>query len=232
MTRIRYFIQLGLYFFGLMLLMNVIATSIGLTLKHVDGILLVVLISNLASKYIIDNGYALSSREYWLLFFGSLGIYILYNLFVLVYISFFMMLTLEMTLFVLVIILAVGVVSTFLGFWSAKRVARKSVVQPVPIKVYSVTDEYIANYLINELSKHSINAFVDKYNLEYDPLLSTVPSAEVNIMLRNDSDWKKAQEIINATLEENKGAEPWVCPQCREESEGTYDICWNCSYER
>lgn len=232
MTQNRYFVRLGLYFFGLMLLISFVATYFGLTLKHVDGILLIVLIRTLASKYIIDNGYQLSSNEYWSLFFGSLGIYSLYNMLLMIYLSFFIALTPKMIMFSVSLVLALGAFATFLGLWSAKRFARNSIPRSVPVKAYSVTDEGIANYLVDELSKHEIKAFIDKFHVEHDPLLSTAPSAEVNIMLGNASDLDKAKEVITSILEEDENREPWICPKCHEQSEGSFAICWNCGYEQ
>lgn len=203
-----------------------------LRLKHVDGILLVVLIRTLASKYIINNGCQVSSREYWSLFFGSLGIYSLYNMLIMIYLSFFIVLTSKIVIFSVSIALALGSFATFLGLWSAKRFARSSIPKPVPVKVYSVTDEGIANYLIDELSKHKIDAFIDKYHIKHDPLLSMAPSAEVNIMLNNDSDLNKAKEVIDSILEANEKAKPWLCPNCHERNEGSFTTCWSCGYEQ
>ena len=232
MTLNGYFVRLGLYFFGLMLLISFIASYFGLTLKHVDGILLVVLIRTLASKYMIENGYQLNSREYWSLFFGSVGIYALYNILLMIFLSFFIAFTPKIIMFSASLVLALGAFATFLGLWSAKRFARNSIPKPVPVKAYSVTDEGMANYLVGELSKHEIKAFIDKFHIEHDPVLSTAPSAEVNIMLGNASDLDKAKGIIDSLLEEDKNREPWVCPKCHEQNEGSFAICWNCGYEQ
>ncbi len=231
MTQTSYFVRLALYFIGLMIVINLVSILFGLALKHVDGILLVVLVGNQAAKYIVANGNELSSREYWALFFGSLGVYSFYNILLLLYLSFLIVLTPDMIILTISMVLALGAFATFLGLWSAKRSALKSITKPVAVKACSVTDEGIANYLIDELSKHQINAFVDKFQMQHDPLLSTAPSAEVNIMLHDDSDLNKARDIITTFFEEQENSEPWVCPKCQEKNEGSFSICWNCGYE-
>jgi len=230
MTKNSYFIRLALYFVGSMLIIGFLATYFGKSLNHADGIILIFLISHLASKYIIANGNELNSRDYWILFWGSLGIYLLYNIFLAIYLSFLIVLTPKVLLFSMSLVLAVGVLSTFLGLWSAKRAVKRAFRKPVAAKVYSVTDEGIATYLINELSKHKISAYADKLHMRLDPLLSTAPTGEVDIMVNDASDLDKAREIISAFYEEQENRAPWICPKCHEKNEGSFAMCWNCGY--
>ena len=226
MNKTSYFLQLALYFFGLMIILNIAAIFFGLHLRNIDGILLLFLIRNLASKYIIANGNKLDSRDYWSLFFGSFGIYLLYNLFTAIYLSYFVVLTQKTLILAMMLVLPLGMFATFLGLWGAKRFARKSIML-TPEKVYTVIDEGIANYLIDLLAKQKIEAYINKLN----PLLSNAPIEGVDIILKDKSDFNKAIEIINTYFKEQENKEPWVCPKCHEEIEGSFSACWNCGYE-
>lgn len=215
-----------------MLVINLICIYFGITPKYIDGFVLIFLIGNLASKYMLYHENILSSKEYWTLFFGSLTIYILYNALALFSLSYYMVISVNFIFFAFIFVSIIGALCSFLGLWRAKRLYEKSTPQPTPIKVHSVTDEAIASYIINELSKHKISAYIDRLNLQHDPLLSALPTAKVHIMLHDSSDIHKATDIISMLFDEDDGYEPWNCPECQVENDGSFFMCWKCGYEQ
>ncbi|WP_295899141.1 DUF2007 domain-containing protein [uncultured Vibrio sp.] len=46
----------------------------------------------------------------------------------------------------------------------------------------------------------------------------------------NDSDYDKAAEAI-AAMTSTKSASTWVCTQCSEVNEPSFELCWNCQHE-
>jgi hypothetical protein len=230
-SKTSYFVQLFSYFFGIMLIANIVCIYFGITPRYIDGALLIILVGNLAAKYMTANESSLSSKEYWSLFFISLAIYTTYNILMLIYVSFFMILTPKFIFLVVTLVIALGALCSFFGLWRAKRIIEKSTPKLIPIKVHSVTDESIAAYVIDELSKHQIDAFIHRLDLQHDPLLSTLPSDKINIMLKDSNDVDKATQIIYNLFEEDD-YEPWNCPECRVHNDGSFFICWKCGYEQ
>jgi hypothetical protein len=49
-----------------------------------------------------------------------------------------------------------------------------------------------------------------------------------------------AEEVVNEFVEDAKAqadaasplSRPWTCPCCREQNDGTFDICWNCQTQK
>jgi hypothetical protein len=99
------------------------------------------------------------------------------------------------------------------------------------IKVYTVTDEVIANYLVSLLLKNGIDAHIDKLRKDVDPIISPADS-QVNIMIKNLQDYPTASKIIEEYFQEQENKSSWVCPKCHENLEGTFSVCWNCGYEK
>ena len=47
-----------------------------------------------------------------------------------------------------------------------------------------------------------------------------------------DNEWqKRALEIISEFEHEQTQGDPWVCPQCNETNEASFEICWQCGTE-
>ena len=45
----------------------------------------------------------------------------------------------------------------------------------------------------------------------------------------DDQDFERAQQIVQAELDSRPTDAPsWTCPQCGEENEGQFVICWKC----
>jgi len=55
--------------------------------------------------------------------------------------------------------------------------------------------------------------------------------AWVELWIMNDGEFEIAQTMI--THMQSKADEPdWQCRQCDEENDASFDICWNCQFER
>jgi hypothetical protein len=225
--------RFGLYFLGAIIVATIVANVFNLKLHSIDMILTMALLNSVVSKFLIDNNRELTKQEYWQIFVGAFGINIAYSLLTLMLVS----LTLELNTTIVMTALGFGIfaglISVALGLWMGQRMGRKAMkVVLLPVKVYSVTDEGIASYLINLLSKHHIEAYIDNSNTGYDPLISSAHSGEVNIFLNNKNNYDSALEIINQFFQENENKQPWKCPKCHEEIDGTFTTCWNCGYEQ
>ena len=61
------------------------------------------------------------------------------------------------------------------------------------------------------------------------PAVECVPE----LWILEDKDYAKAQGIVDEwKRSESAPHAPWVCPNCKEESEGQFTSCWKCGKER
>ena len=49
------------------------------------------------------------------------------------------------------------------------------------------------------------------------------------VWVLNDADYERAIKIIATT---NDNAVDWVCEQCAEPNDPSFEICWNCQHEK
>ena len=53
----------------------------------------------------------------------------------------------------------------------------------------------------------------------------------VEVWVKNDADYSRAFNILETSLSLENAAE-WVCSQCSEENDASFEVCWNCQHER
>ena len=53
----------------------------------------------------------------------------------------------------------------------------------------------------------------------------------VELWLINDGDEERAEQILATSLNQQAEAD-WVCPQCQEENDTSFDLCWQCQREK
>jgi hypothetical protein len=83
------------------------------------------------------------------------------------------------------------------------------------------------------LVQHGLGATVQNEHSGHSAVPAFRPPAEV--WVSRDADYESAREIVVNTLallKAKSDAPPWVCPNCREESPPSFDICWNCGRAR
>ncbi len=47
-----------------------------------------------------------------------------------------------------------------------------------------------------------------------------------------ESDFDRAQRVVNEALADKSGLPPWRCAECGEQVEGQFDLCWQCGAPR
>lgn len=53
----------------------------------------------------------------------------------------------------------------------------------------------------------------------------------LELWILNDKDLVKASEIIDSQFENPVLKAAWNCPECREDNDGSFEICWQCGHE-
>lgn len=119
--------RFGLYFFGGMIVANIVANVFTLKLNTIDTILTMALLNYVVSKFLIDNNRELTKQEYWQIFFGAFGINFTYSLLGLILVS----LTMELNATIVMTALGIGVFAGFtsvaVGLWIGQRMGRKGI---------------------------------------------------------------------------------------------------------
>ncbi|MGK0499231.1 MAG: hypothetical protein ACJAYG_000865 [Oceanicoccus sp.] len=54
--------------------------------------------------------------------------------------------------------------------------------------------------------------------------------AWVEIWLTNEADYERAIIILESSLSQVDAAE-WLCSQCKEQNDASFEFCWNCQGE-
>jgi hypothetical protein len=99
-------------------------------------------------------------------------------------------------------------------------------------KVYEALDPLMVGHFKNLLENEGINCFTKNEFLS--SAMGEIPPSECwkEIWIEDDLQYDDAEGIIKAALSENPSQGPeWVCPNCGEENEYQFSICWNCSKE-
>lgn len=98
---------------------------------------------------------------------------------------------------------------------------------------HSPAEEGTAQLLKAELESAMIPCMVRNEQLSVGkgdiPFFECVPE----LWILKDEDYSKAKSIVDSVLK--TAAQPqaaWVCPNCKESSEGQFTSCWKCGTER
>lgn len=240
MTINTLFLRLGSLYVVTMIVVTFMVTALSMynlqPKAHVDIVFLIFILRSLVAKYILANDNTLTNEEYWKIFVGMLLMTMVFNGTILaVHVSTSVMFGMKDFFMGIALITVANVTAILFGLWGAKRLAKKMFERqssPVAVKVYTITDEAIADYLVQELSKHQIDAYFRNENFNKDPLVSPFLTGTIELFIRDNKLVDKALEIINASLLPQKNSEPWECPKCHTNIEAGFSACWNCGYEQ
>jgi len=54
--------------------------------------------------------------------------------------------------------------------------------------------------------------------------------AYMELWINRDSDYAKAMELL-ATVDSKEPSKDWMCSECNETNDSSFEICWNCRME-
>ena len=96
--------------------------------------------------------------------------------------------------------------------------------------VYSNENRFIVSNAKNILESHGIDVILK--NEFASGAIGEVSAfdAWVEVWVVHDSDYEKAFKIIESSLSK-EGAVEWICKQCKEENDASFETCWNCQSE-
>jgi hypothetical protein len=97
--------------------------------------------------------------------------------------------------------------------------------------VYTNENRFIAGNAKNILESHGIELVLKNEFAAGAVGEVSAFDAWLELWVRNDSDYDKACMILESALSK-KGAKGWICKQCREENDASFEFCWHCHRER
>ena len=110
--------------------------------------------------------------------------------------------------------------------------------EPVLREVYIAADPADAHVNKLYLADEGIVARISGEQLQ--SAMGDLPPGEATAprLLVLEADYDRAKELIARAESLHQYSNdlpeltPWTCPKCSESVDGTFDICWNCQYDR
>jgi len=99
------------------------------------------------------------------------------------------------------------------------------------IAVYSAADLFMVTHAANILHSHGIETRVENNFLS--GAMGEIPVFECwpKLFVVDEALYKKALDIVTEELINKQPAAAWICNQCQESNEGSFELCWSCGAE-
>ncbi|MDU0354478.1 DUF2007 domain-containing protein [Paraglaciecola aquimarina] len=94
--------------------------------------------------------------------------------------------------------------------------------------VYRNENNILVNHAKNLLENAGIEVLLKN---EYVSTGSHPHFVFLELWIVNDLDEDKALGELSS-LQSNEASEEWLCPDCGESNDASFEICWNCKHER
>ena len=93
--------------------------------------------------------------------------------------------------------------------------------------VYTNESSLLVNNAKNMLIHNGLSVSVKN---EYNSTGGHVLLANMELWINQDSDYEKAVDILSR-LNDNSNVKEWICSECNETNDESFEICWNCHSE-
>lgn len=97
-------------------------------------------------------------------------------------------------------------------------------------KVYSHENQFIVNNMKNIIEAENIDTFLK--NEFTQGAIGEIPAFDTwpEIWVVEDHDAKKALAIVEK-VQQSSRREEWMCNNCAEKNDASFDFCWQCQQE-
>jgi hypothetical protein len=93
--------------------------------------------------------------------------------------------------------------------------------------LYSNDNSFLVSNLKNIIESHNISTFIkNEFAQGAVGEISAIDSWP-ELWVLNDADFDQAMEIVESSQSSIKG-EDWLCKNCSEKNDPSFEICWNC----
>ncbi|PCJ44016.1 MAG: hypothetical protein COA99_07410 [Moraxellaceae bacterium] len=83
----------------------------------------------------------------------------------------------------------------------------------------------------NVLALSSIECFLKNEHSNTSGGELGIANMFLELWILKDEDFVKASEIIDTQFENPVIKAPWVCAECKEENDGSFEFCWQCQFD-
>lgn len=97
------------------------------------------------------------------------------------------------------------------------------------MKKLTTSDSLVTiNHYKNILQSEGIECEIRNEHL--GSILGEMPFPDVwpQLWVKNDLDYDRARQLLQADAQDESPANPWRCKNCGEDNEGQFAACWNC----
>jgi hypothetical protein len=93
--------------------------------------------------------------------------------------------------------------------------------------LYSHDNSFLVSNLKNIIESHNISTFIkNEFAQGAVGEISAIDSWP-ELWIHNDADFDRAMAIVESSKNSIKG-EDWLCKNCTEKNDPSFEICWNC----
>ncbi len=83
----------------------------------------------------------------------------------------------------------------------------------------------------NVLALNGIESFVKNEHTIANGARHGIENIFLELWLVNDQDFDKAEAILEKQVLNPAPAPEWICSECKEPNDGSFDFCWKCQSE-
>jgi hypothetical protein len=97
--------------------------------------------------------------------------------------------------------------------------------------VYKNEDRAIVYSVKNVLELNNIHSEIKN---EYGHTMGAefgLSNSLLELWLSNDLEYDKARSVIETQVINPPNLMPWICAECGESNEGSFQLCWKCQHE-
>lgn len=97
--------------------------------------------------------------------------------------------------------------------------------------VYTHDNIVVLHSVKNILALNNIESFVKNEHTIPAGARHGISNIFHELWILNDKDLVKAAAVIDREIDNPVPKASWVCGHCKEENEGSFDVCWQCQSE-
>ncbi|KKO10875.1 DUF2007 domain-containing protein [Pseudohongiella sp.] len=99
-------------------------------------------------------------------------------------------------------------------------------------KIYTHENIVVLHSVKNILALNNIEAFVKNEHTVPAGARHGINNIFHELWILHDHDYETAAALIETEVENPEPKASWVCDNCNEDNEGSFDVCWKCQTGR
>ena len=99
-------------------------------------------------------------------------------------------------------------------------------------KIYTHENIMVLHSAKNILALNNIESFVKNEHTLPNGGRHGIDNIFLELWITNDDNFTEAASIIESQLNNPEPRADWICPECNEENDGSFDLCWKCQTEK